>query len=694
MRALLILFAWFMNCVTIGHSDVQAQRAIAERLVHRILQDPNVPTHGQSSHLELVDESELPKQYIYSIHTEKNKHFTALDSCSIILDGDSINLMLTLSNQDVTEVFAEPDWNSQSKKWDIFVNKYWPMLLRYSDWKDAIAKYAPGRGTFSIKYIQRENDVTLKHLTLDIRLADGKIGGLNLIDYQQHFQRILNGKALPQPVHEDKILESVRKAFNKHDVLKNTLDLQLVEKYRGFSRMWTEQLTPNAGRWLYSLIVLSKLSNGTGLRVEAEFDEITTDTSIKNIQEASPSSKNYRPYTRVYDARPVWSKDDSLYFSTSRDIKGRPWWQRGSLVHSVAYHKIDNTPQAVALVRPIKEIYGDLSSYSNVLPSTSGEILAINIMDFKDRFAILNKNTGDLIFPNAVGIWNFGIDKDNIVQSYPVKINWSTKDYTWLSDDSGLILSLQKDRDLNLYWAQRQHDTKTFKITPLVTDIGDDILPTLNAKSTHIAWSNRFKANVNDKGRWQFVLGSIDFNKIIDILPAPKPNESIDPLDEMSKRNVTNRKSITLPGKPMSISWHSSKESWLVITESGDICWITDVDGKLILKQAKPIKWGNAILRPKSADISSFGYIAIAAELPKPQIYEEAECVVHSLIFLWDGQSEQVKPAYAPSLNGLPRFTFPNGSPWAKIIGDTKGFGLEGIADPTYFVEHRTDGER
>jgi hypothetical protein len=116
--------------------------------------------------------------------------------------------------------------------------------------------------------------------------------------------------------------------------------------------------------------------------------------------------------------------------------------------------------------------------------------------------------------------------------------------------------------------------------------------------------------------------------------------------------------------------------------------WIKEENGKLSSTKTEiNLKWGEIGLKPTSAAVSPDGSkIAVAAELDKPQVYEKTECVARSLIFLWDGKSEQVTPAYDPSLNGIPRYTFPNGSPWAKIVGDVKKFGLEGVADPAYFV--------
>jgi len=76
--------------------------------------------------------------------------------------------------------------------------------------------------------------------------------------------------------------------------------------------------------------------------------------------------------------------------------------------------------------------------------------------------------------------------------------------------------------------------------------------------------------------------------------------------------------------------------------------------------------------------------------LEKPQLYPQTECVVRSLIFLWDGQSTSVSPAYEPSLNGLPRYVFPaTKSSWAHIRGDAQRLQLDSSADPAYFLDSK-----
>jgi hypothetical protein len=70
--------------------------------------------------------------------------------------------------------------------------------------------------------------------------------------------------------------------------------------------------------------------------------------------------------------------------------------------------------------------------------------------------------------------------------------------------------------------------------------------------------------------------------------------------------------------------------------------------------------------------------------LSAPQIYKKTEANVSATIFLWDGKSQQVKPLFDPSLNGLRRFTFPiTNTQWTRVVGNVKRYEVEGLIDPS-----------
>lgn len=251
-----------------------------------------------------------------------------------------------------------------------------------------------------------------------------------------------------------------------------------------------------------------------------------------------------------------------------------------------------------------------------------------------------------------------------------------------------------KDRDPNLYVArwEKNKPPQELELVPVVVELGDDVLPRLTLDGKSLAWARKIYKRERDKApgekdRWQFLLADFDADKLATKAPRPEPGQVIYETTAIAALNTHNRRSLDLPDEPLSIAWDEPNKRWLVVTRS-QVLWMREEDGQLKSEAAPALKWKNIALRPTSADVSSTGKIAIAAELETPQVYEKTECVVRSLIFGWDGLATSVEPLYDPSLNGLPRYTFPaTGSTWARVVGDAKRLGLEGSVDAATFVQ-------
>jgi len=140
--------------------------------------------------------------------------------------------------------------------------------------------------------------------------------------------------------------------------------------------------------------------------------------------------------------------------------------------------------------------------------------------------------------------------------------------------------------------------------------------------------------------------------------------------------------------QPSSISWDKLHARWLVI-ENGHMVWIKEDGAKFYTTAIPPVIWGKINLKPTAAAVSPSGEkVAITAALETPQEYKETHVVVLEQLFLWDGVSQQVKPAFDPSTNGVPRYVFKaTGSPWAHVQGNIDDYNLQETIDPEYIIK-------
>ena len=171
--------------------------------------------------------------------------------------------------------------------------------------------------------------------------------------------------------------------------------------------------------------------------------------------------------------------------------------------------------------------------------------------------------------------------------------------------------------------------------------------------------------NSNPPGKWQLVVADCD----------------------AVTGKVTNRRVRDLMDEPVSVAQDTLNDRWLIVLQNNAMLWVKEEGGRFVSSRVGAMKWRGAWLHPTSVDVSSDGRVAFAAEFSKPVVFENPSLSVGSLIFLWDGVGTEVKPAYDPILNDVSRYTFPNGSPWAKISGDVAEFGIKNFGDPTYFLK-------
>ena len=656
--------------------------------VERILSDPLMPGYIQNSKLLKINDSEQDasrqneeyKTLEFIIVPKGARQKDTLNSCNIDLSKDgNFDFMLFLANNDVMEIAGEPNWEKIAPQWDVFVNRFWPGMRRVSDWKNQIAGYKAGRGIFLIEYALERDELLLKTLVLEVRLADGKIGGVNFQDWSGHIAKQSAKHPPPPSPSKETVLRAIIESYTaiKPQALAKFgtpfKNFELIKRQRIYSRSWDN--TSQSGRWgwNYEVDVRAVSSRHKNVSIKAIFEERTGKAVVGEIEELPPTLTTdghiAKPYTFVYDQYPTWSeKDNKIYFETTRDVAKRPWWHRGSRLQSLAIwqgaNKLNNDGRELLCLRPIKPLGEDLMSYAQCTLDRSSRMLQTSLPDIDNRMLMLNNEKSLLFIPEQDGNVRTELLKRLPSAAYlPREPDWAISTAMWMPDRRSLVISMKSDfDDRDLYLAHfTEENLPTLKLLPVDTSRSDNYLP----KITHDAKTLAFVGKKPNTTNWQFITANID----------------------SVTGKLSNLNSVDLTYPPVSVSWNIKELCWLVVLGSGDITWIKDFKGNLLIDKSKSIKWGEISLKPTSADVSPDGSkIAVAAELSTPQVYEKTECVVHSLIFLWDGKSEQVKPAYEPSLNGIPRYTFPNGSPWAKIVGDVKKFGLEGIADPAYFV--------
>jgi hypothetical protein len=676
-----------LNVLVIGslcHICHAASKEETLALAQKILSDPMLPgsfqgakISGQVSHKPSKDEDW--ESYDLLIHGKSD----SLSRISLFPGApNDYEFLLFLNNgEDLAPRPPVTDWDKMVPQWDAFVNRYWPGLHRISDWKTEIWRHS-GSGTFSIQYVLTEQKMELFRVVLDIRLVDGKVGGVGT----ENNRYLLKGKPIPTPPSDEQIISAVR------DVLKEkqypaTTDLTSAKMSIDDVRRWALPV-PNMGTQI--------LESGNINAVDAKGDIyiITFDyleskqaagiLTIKTQQELDDFRQ--KPLTQVDDKQPSWSPGGKqLYFVTSRRASDQPWWTPVAFQYAIAVNQVgtDN----LQYISPLKTKHGDYGLYQSPQVSADGQYLAAGLGSNAANLFILNMQRGILHIPERdpaflirqqkeLGLSDaFLLMTQSMFRSDGNKYPWISRGIQWLANGDFLYLGWLNGGGKQIFLARKTSidPGQVWDAWPVYQKRGDDTLLCLSPDEKVLSWAHqeppptkaeREKGD-NAERPWQFVTADFD----------------------TEKAGVSNLNKVDLPDKPASISWDSQGKRWLVVTEKNELLWVQKTDGKLtVTKVLLALTWNNTQLRPTSAAVSPDGnHIALAAELENPVAYSQTECVVRSMIFDWDGKSTFVKPFYDPSINGIPRYIFPaSGSTWAEVEGNLKKWGLQDMVDPAF----------
>lgn len=670
-RILVKFLLTFFVIVTARQSLAAPTIFEAENLLRAILKDPIMSQGMQSAQLKFVEKK--------SIESGKNTQMELLeyDLTGIKLgsginkanissrDKKTFDIDIFLANGDQTVVSKEPDWEKLQPQWDAFVARYWPGLERLNDWHREILRYRPGRGLFIIQYALKDKEAKVFRVMLDIRLSDGKIGGVATSDVRP----LLAGQPVLAAPSPETLLESFRQAWAASHAKTPIQGLSFSDKSRD---VFPDPL--GGARFVYQLNIIAQDDKMQELIINAVYDEKTGTTQIGSVLTQKELDEiHQRPFTTVIDNNPAWSNDGKqLYFSTTRNVEDYPWWQRGSIVQSLAVSQVTgNKAGSLQIVSPIKTQRGDYGLYDAPSPSPSNRYLAGTFGGEDGKLFALDLQQGIFYLPQRDPKW-----REALAQKWHLPPNqltgelpWQVKGIVWSSENSVLVSMLfdWPDYDLFLLKHQPTQPPQKWDLLPLNVDRGEAIIPCLARDGKVIGYGHsvpqsRAEIKEDKPKQWQFVVSNFD----------------------TATAKLNKGHSFNLSSEPLSIAWDSIRNRWLVVTEK-ELLWVEEVKGQLQSLPIGQLKWDEKALHITAAAISpQNGEIAIAAELSTPNVYEQSQCVVQGTIFRWDGKTPQVQPIFEPSLNGLPRYKFPNSkNSWAKIVGDVKKLGLGGIVDST-----------
>lgn len=664
------------NCYATSKQDILV-------LAQKLLSDSLVPTYFQGAKIsEKMSHkpSDKEKWESYDILTQGKR-----DSLSRIAlfqrapDTYDFRIILdNLNNNSGGE--SVTDWDKMVPKWDAFVARYWPNTHRISDWQNEIWRRS-GSGTFTIQYVFVKQNLELFKVSLNIRLSDGKIGGISTRDTRFLFR----DKKIPPPPTNEQIFKAVRKAlrekkkgFSEAKITKSEIRRSIfaVPDGRKFivdsGNLW---ITDVEGK---TYIITFDYGEKSQL---AEVSYITTQKELDNFRQ--------KPLTQVDDKQPSWSADGKqLYFVTSRRASDQPWWTPIAFQYAIAVNQVgtDN----LQYISPVKTKLGDYGLYQSPQISPDSRHLAAGLGSDEAYLFILNLTKGLLHIPQRDPAFlvrqqkEFGLPDAFLTMTQSMfrddgnKYPWISKGFQWLANGDFIYLGWLNGGGEQIFLARKTSDDQgqVWDVWPVHQKQGEETLLCLSSDEKVLSWAHQepeWKKKKEDKDAsdkpypWQFITANFD----------------------VSKPGVSNLIEIDLPDKPASISWDSQRERWLIVTEKNELLWIQKTDGKLtVTKVLLPLTWNDNKLRPTSAAVSPDGnHIALAAELEKPVTYSKTECVVRSMIFDWDGKSTFVKPFYDPSINGISRYHFPaTNSTWAKVEGNLKGLGLQDIIDPDFVM--------
>ena len=699
-----LTYLWVV-CSLLGASS--ASRAAGKpvgqaalQLVRKILRDPLVAPKARNASLVFVREEAdtiLTISRYKVISTRQSRwqvggcEFHTLNS-----SGRDSSFNLALDNSDATPSSKQPQWERLVLQWDAFVARYWPGAGRITNWQEQRWRFQSSQPVFVLHYVLKNQEVQAMTISLKVRLTDGKIGGIYALDFRGDWFR----KPIPPRPSIAKVTALVPAALPKYKYWpkgQSITNLRAVASTRHHSRLGisnAEIYKQNRFGFNTTVTYHGTTLRGEKVEVRVEYDEVRRSLHVKSIQLLQPEVLG-KPFTPVVDGRPVWSQIKQLWFSSTRDVSGRPWWERDSIVLSTAVlSDVGEAESPLRFVRPLKPDKADFQAYAQPLPSPNGKYLAAAQGPRDNELFFLDLTRGLLFFPEPSAAIKSAALRQGIRPEDIEPLRLQIAGAAWLPSENGLVLSLtNKDRDPNLYVArwEKNKPPQEMEIVPVVVELGHDVLPELNADGKRLAWARKLYKRERDKqpgekDQWQLHVAGFDADNLVTKAPPPQPGQVVYETTAIAALNTRDRRSLGLPDEPLSIAWDEVQKRWLVVTRS-QVLWVREEEGQLKSQAAPALSWKGIALRPASADVSREGKIALAAELATPQVYEKTECVVRSLIFAWDGSSTSAQPMYEPSLNGLPRYVFPNTrSTWARIVGDPKRLGLDGSVDPATFL--------
>jgi len=682
---LLVLMALLSGCLR--HDSYAASKQEVLSLAQQVLSDPMLPEayhtatiSGKSSHTASKEENWESYSIIVKGRSESHSRISLFERDPNTYD---FSLFLMGSDNDFSNQ-SVPVWNDMVPKWDAFVEHYWPGMHRVSDWKNEIWRRS-GSGTFTIQYTLTKSNLVLFKVSLRIRLSDGKISGIDTSDVRFLFKKT---DITPPPATEQ-IISSVRNIL-KDNLYPTPSDLTNAEMSINNIERWAIPV-PDIGTQILDSGNLKAIdAKGMAYIIVFDYLESKQSATIRNI-ESQEEIDNFRqkPLTQIDDKEPSWSADGKhLYFVTSRRANDQPWWTPVAFQYAMAVNQVGT--DSLQYISPVKTKHGDYGLYQFPQISPDGHYLAAGLGNDEAYLFLLDLTKGQLHIPERDSAFLVRQQKklelpdtflrmtQSMFRDDGNKYPWIFEGFQWLANGDFLYLGWLNGGGEQIFLARKTSSEpgQVWDVWPIYQKQGDETLLCLLPDEKVLSWAHQepeWKKAKDDKSAsvkpypWQFVVADFD----------------------VSKPSVSNLIEIDLPDKPASISWDSKHNRWLIVTEKNELLWIRKTDGKLTAtKVLLPLTWNDNKLRPTSAAISPDGnHIALAAELEKPVAYSKTECVVHSMIFDWDGKSTLVKPFYDPSINGIPRYTFPvPKSTWAKVEGNLKVFGLQEVVDPAFIV--------
>lgn len=285
LGALIVLSSYYTMHLHAAQKDNAYKLKVVEMralpLMRKMLKDPLMPDAIRAATVKLEGYDSWSDAFKCALLTRRVASSTNQASLWVSKSND-LSIALFLTNDDVIENHKEPDWKSLQPKWDAFVNRYWPALRRTNSWDKALSSYAPGRGLFKLKYRADRQGIEIATLELEIRLADGRIGGLRLQDRTNEFMLDLKSAVIPPAPSHQRILQAIPKAllqaessavYQQKGVWIRTKKLQrlkIIERSRGYIRPKNKAGFDHAVSFVK---VAGSSSDGSTFIFEATYDE-------------------------------------------------------------------------------------------------------------------------------------------------------------------------------------------------------------------------------------------------------------------------------------------------------------------------------------------------------------------------------------------------------------------------------------